>query len=86
MGQPKHLVGVKWWPHKASYETENKKIVIEHLYKTIATMRSQQDHNSEKGQVQRVVEILKREFGISVSNSLHKTLGRRIREFDAGQN
>jgi hypothetical protein len=49
-------------------------------------MRSQQDHNSEKGQVQRVVEILKREFGISVSNSLHKTLGRRIRKFDAGQN
>jgi len=86
MGQPKHLVGVKWWPHEASYETENKKIVIEHLYKTIATMRSQQDHNSEKGQVQRVVEILKREFGISVSNSLHKTLGRRIRKFDAGQN
>jgi hypothetical protein len=83
MGQPKHQAGVKWWPREASYETENKKIVIEHLYKAIATMRSQQDHNSEKGQSS---ASLKREYGISVPNSLHKTLGRRIREFEARQN
>ena len=62
----------------------NKKIVIEHLYKAIATMRSQQVHNSRKGQVQRVVEILIRDYGVSVPDSLHKTIGRRIREFNAG--
>jgi hypothetical protein len=63
----------------------NKKIVIEHLYKAIATMRSQQGHNSKKGQVQCVVEILKRDYGISVPDRLHNTIGRRIKEFNAGQ-
>ena len=47
-------------------------------------MRSQQVHNSRKGQVQRVVEILIRDYGVSVPDSLHKTIGRRIREFNAG--
>jgi len=63
----------------------NKKIVIEHLYKAIATMRGEQDHNSAKERVQRVVEILKRDYGVSVPDSLHNTIGRRIREFNAGQ-
>ena len=63
----------------------NKKIVIEHLYKAIATMRSQQGHNSKKGQVQCVVEILKRDYGISVPDRLHNTIRRRIKEFNAGQ-
>ena len=63
----------------------NKKIVIEHLYKAIATMRSRQGHNSAKEQVKRVVEILKRDYGVSVPDSLHNTIGRRIREFNAGQ-
>jgi hypothetical protein len=62
-----------------------KKIVIEHLYKAIATMRSQQSHKSANEQVQRVVEILERDFGVSVPDNLHKTIGRRIREFNAGQ-
>jgi predicted DNA-binding ribbon-helix-helix protein len=65
---------------------ENKqKIVIEHLYKAIAKMRSQQGDNDGNAKVQRVVEILKRDYGVSVPYSLHKTVGRRIREFDAGQ-
>jgi hypothetical protein len=63
----------------------NKKIVIEHLYKAIATMRSQQGHNSAKEKIQCVVEILKRDYGVSVEDNLHKTIGRRIREFNAGQ-
>ena len=63
----------------------NRKIVIEHVYKAIATMRSQQGHKSAKGQVRRVVEILKRDYGVSVPKSLHKTISRRIREFDSGQ-
>ena len=61
----------------------NKKIVIEHLYKAIATMRSQ--HNSKKGRVQCVVEILKRDYGISVPDRLHNTIRSRIKEFNAGQ-
>jgi hypothetical protein len=63
----------------------NRKIVVEHLYKAIANMRSEQGHNSAKSQVQRVVEILKRDYGVSVPDRLHKTIGRRIREFDARQ-
>jgi hypothetical protein len=59
--------------------------VIEHLYKAIAKMQSQQGHNRAKSQVQRVVEILKRDYGVSVPDNLHKTIGRRIREFNAGQ-
>jgi hypothetical protein len=62
-----------------------KQKTIEHLYKAIATMRSQQSPNGGKGQVQRVVEILKRDYGVSVPDSLHKTISRRIREFNAGQ-
>ena len=58
---------------------------IEHLYKAIATMRSEQGPNGGKGQVQRVVEILKRDYGVSVPDNLHKTIGKRIREFNAGQ-
>ena len=58
---------------------------IEHLYKAIATMRSERGHNTVKEQAQRVVEILKRDYGVSVSDSLHNTIGRRIREFNAGQ-
>ena len=58
---------------------------IEHLYKAIATMRSEQGHNTVKERVQRVVEILKRDYGVSVPDRLHKTIGRRIREFDARQ-
>jgi len=58
---------------------------IEHLYKAIATMRSQQDPNSEKTQVQCVVEILERDYGVSVTDNQRKTIGRRIREFNAGQ-
>jgi len=57
---------------------------IEHLYKAIATMRSEQGHNTAKEQAQRVVEILKRDYGVSVSDSL-QMIGRRIREFNAGQ-
>jgi hypothetical protein len=59
---------------------------IEHLYKAIATMRSEQGHNTVKEQAQRVVEILKRDYGVSVPDSLHSTIGKRIREFNAGQN
>ena len=62
-----------------------KQIKIEHLYKAIATMRSEQGHNGGKTQVQRVVEILKRDYGVSVSDSLRSTIGKRIREFNAGQ-
>ena len=58
---------------------------IEHLYKAIATMRSEQGHNTVKEQAQRVVEILKRDYGVSVPDSLHKTIGRRIRGFNAEQ-
>ena len=58
---------------------------IEHLYKAIATMRSEQGHNTTKEQAQRVVEILKRDFGVSVPDSLRKTIGKRIREFNVGQ-
>ena len=70
---------------QATKQKRNKQIVIEHLYKAIATMRSQQGPNGGKGQVQRVVEILKRDYGVSVPHSLPKTVGRRIREFNAGQ-
>jgi len=48
-------------------------------------MRSQQDPNSEKTQVQCVVEILERDYGVSVTDNQRKTIGRRIREFNAGQ-
>ena len=48
---------------------------IEHLYKAIVTMRSEQGHNSAKGKVQRVVEILKRDYGVSVPDNLHRTIG-----------
>jgi hypothetical protein len=58
---------------------------IEHLYKAIATMRSEQGHNTFKEQAQRVVEILKRDYGVSVSDTLHRMIGRRIREFNAGK-
>ena len=58
---------------------------IEHLYKAIATMRSEQGHNTVKDQAQRVVEILKRDYGVSVSDNLHKFIGRRIKQFNAGQ-
>jgi hypothetical protein len=62
-----------------------KKIVIEHPYKAIAKMRSQRGRYSDKTQVQWVVEILKSDYGVSVPDSRHKTIGRRIREFNAGQ-
>jgi hypothetical protein len=58
---------------------------IEHLYKAIAVMRSEQGHNTVKDQAQRVVEILKCDYGVSVPDNLHKIIGRRIREFSAGQ-
>jgi len=58
---------------------------IEHLYKAIVTMRSEQGHNTVKEQVQRVVEILKRDYGVSVPDSRRNTIGHRIREFNAGQ-
>jgi hypothetical protein len=61
----------------------NKK--IEHLYEAIAKMRSEQRHNGTRGQVQHLIEILKSDYGVSVPDSLHKTIGRRIREFNAGQ-
>jgi len=48
-------------------------------------MRSEQGHNTVKERVQRVVEILKRDFGVSVPDSLRKTIGKRIREFNVGQ-
>jgi hypothetical protein len=62
-----------------------KKIVIEHLYKAIAKMRSQRGRYSDKTQVQSVVEILKSHYGVSVPDTLHKTIGRRIGDFKAGQ-
>jgi hypothetical protein len=58
---------------------------IEHLYKAIATMRSEQGHNSVKERVQRVVEILKCDYGVSVPDNLHGMIVRRIREFNAAQ-
>ena len=58
---------------------------IEHLYKAIATMRTEQGHNTVKEQVQRVVEILKSDYGISVPDNLHRFIGRRITEFNEGQ-
>jgi hypothetical protein len=58
---------------------------IEHLYKAIATMRSEQGHNTAKTEVQCVVEILERDYGVSVTDNQRKTIGRRIREFNAGQ-
>ena len=58
---------------------------IEHLYKAIAIMRTEQGHNTFKEQAQRVVEILKRDYGVSVSDNLHKFIGRRIKQFNAGQ-
>jgi hypothetical protein len=58
---------------------------IEHLYKAIVAMRSEQGHNSTKEQLQRVVEILKRDYGVSVPDTLHRMIGKRIREFNAGQ-
>jgi hypothetical protein len=61
----------------------NKK--IEHLYEAIAKMRSEQRHNGTRGQLQHVIEILKSDYGISVPDTLHKTIGRRIKEFKAGQ-
>jgi hypothetical protein len=64
---------------------KTKKIVIENLYKAIAKMRSQQIDNDGKSKVQRVVEILKCDYGVSVPDGLHKTIGRRIREFNAEQ-
>ena len=63
----------------------NEKIVIEYLYEPIATMRSEQRHNGTRGQVQHVVEILKRDYGVSVPDRLHKTIGPRIRKFNTGQ-
>jgi hypothetical protein len=62
---------------------KRKRIVIEHLYKAIATMRSEQGHNTAKEQVQRVVEILKCDYGVSVPDNLHRTIGKRIKEFNA---
>jgi hypothetical protein len=56
---------------------------IEHLYKAIAIMRSEQGHNTVKEQAQRVVEILKRDYGVSVPDSLRRMVGRRIKEFNA---
>jgi hypothetical protein len=58
---------------------------IEHIYKAIATMRSEQGPNTAKEQVQRVVEILKRDYGVSVPDNLHRIIGKRISEFNAGQ-
>jgi len=58
---------------------------IEHLYKAIAIMRSEQGYNNVKEQAQRVVEILKRHYGVSVPDTLHITIGKRIREFNKGQ-
>jgi hypothetical protein len=65
-------------------QARKQKTTIEHLYKAIATMRNEQGHK-RVGQVQRVVEILKRDYGVSVPDSLHSTIGKRIREFNAGQ-
>jgi hypothetical protein len=48
-------------------------------------MRSEQRHNGTRGQLQHVIEILKSDYGISVPDTLHKTIGRRIKEFKAGQ-
>ena len=48
-------------------------------------MRSEQGHNTVKEQAQRVVEILKRDYGVSISESLLRMIGKRIREFNAGQ-
>jgi hypothetical protein len=70
---------------RATKQKTNKKIVIENLYKAIAKMRSQQGDNGGKTKVQLVVEILKRDYGVSVPDRLHKTIGRRIREFNAEQ-
>ena len=68
---------------QATKQKTNKK--IEHLYKAIVTMRSEQGHNTAKEQVQRVVEILKRDYGVPVPDSLRNNIGRRIKEFNAGQ-
>jgi len=48
-------------------------------------MRSEQGHNTVKEQAQRVVEILKCDYGVSVPDSLHRMIGRRIKQFNAGQ-
>jgi len=69
---------------RATKRKTNRK--IEHLYKAIATMRSQQGRNTAKmQQVQCVVDILKSDYGVSVTDNERKTIGRRIREFNAGQ-
>ena len=70
---------------QATKQKTDKKIVIEHLFKAIATMRSQQGPNSVKEKVQCVVEILERDYGVSVTDNQRKTIGRSIREFNAGQ-
>jgi len=67
------------------YRPKHKKNEIKHLYKAIAKMRSLNVHHSGEVQIQRVVEILERDYDVSVPDSLHKTIGRRIREFNAGQ-
>ena len=64
----------------------NKKVVIEHLNKAIAKMRHHRGDNGGKTQIERVVETLKRDYSVSVSDSQYKTIGRRIREFNAEQN
>jgi len=57
-------------------------IVMEHLWQAIAKMRSeQQEQNRGKTQLQRVIEILDEQHGVSVPDGLHRTIGRRIREF-----
>jgi hypothetical protein len=87
------LAGTKDADSGARMKQARKRKKIEHLYKAIATMRSEQGHNSAKGQVQpvakeqvqRVVEILKSDYGVSVTDNQRKIIGRRIKEFNAGQ-
>ena len=62
----------------------NPKVVIEHLYKAIAKVRSQHRHDSVKAQARYVIEILKRDYGVSVPDSLQNIIARRIKEFNAG--
>jgi DNA-binding CsgD family transcriptional regulator len=66
-------------------QTKYKKIVIDHLYKAIAKVRSQHRHDSVRAQVRYVIEILKRDYGVSVPDSLQKTIARRIKDFNMGQ-
>jgi hypothetical protein len=67
-------------------QTKYKKIVIENLYQAIANVRSQYRHESVRAQARYVIEILKRDYGVSVPVRLQKTIARRIKEFSEGKN